>query len=208
MNTQMFYIDVSAMFDSGRYRSEKYEKILRQAGAQTFITRIGALDTNPEVVGFIGISEKEARNALTIPEFDFPPIIHPVDWNIFPLERLIDNHFYFLYYNGAYNFTIVDQSSQWNMRGSHPTLFETLRAMHFIIAHRSENRVVPEEDRGEFLGEDDNGFRYYLAPNNFVYQYYPNKEYLNGEYDMHGLFVGYICSKAAWDRSFNQVIKK
>ena len=68
------------------------------------------------------------------------------------------------------------------------------------------NSTNPHSDL-KLLGQDNNGFRYYSAPDNYVYQQYPNSDYwVNGE-NRKDHFNGWFCSGPAWERTMHKILK-
>lgn len=61
------------------YRYEEYKRVLEEAGATTFAYRLNNWSNQPQVVGFTGITKKQAEEALmSLDEFKaWGPIIHP-----------------------------------------------------------------------------------------------------------------------------------
>lgn len=55
----------------------------------------------------------------------------------------------------------------------------------------------------ELLGEDCHGFRYYMAPDLYVYQQYPATDYFVQGTNKKDCFNGWFCSGPAWDRTLN-----
>lgn len=84
MPKQKYFVSNSSIFDAHPYRFEVYTEVLRRAGAEVFATRFNGWLNQPEVVGFSGITLKQAEEVLRdLDEFKrFGPIIQAIDWKI------------------------------------------------------------------------------------------------------------------------------
>ena len=57
----------------------------------------------------------------------------------------------------------------------------------------------------KLLGQDKNGFRYYLYKN-WVYQQYPETDFWVNGSNMKDRLNGYICNVSAWERTMHKRI--
>ena len=64
------------------------------------------------------------------------------------------------------------------------------------------------DEKREYLGRDEKGFRYYLDRSNmYVYQQYPEEFWMDG-HNFGGEWVGWICHSDIWHGSFEQILVK
>ena len=76
--------------------------------------------------------------------------------------------------------------------------------METIIAAYQGQPKMPEG--ASFIGRDKHGFRYYQAPDNYVYQVYPKTDYLENGVNKKNMFNGWIASLPAWERTIHKLL--
>ena len=67
------------------------------------------------------------------------------------------------------------------------------------------NVITPHNDL-KLLGIDTHGFRYYMAPDNYIYQQYPSTDYWLRGKNMKNHFNGWFCSGPAWERTLHKIL--
>jgi len=77
--------------------------------------------------------------------------------------------------------------------------------MNEIIEQYPGQPQMPEG--AVFIGTDKHGFRYYQAPDNYVYQVYPESDHFVGGKNKKNMFNGWIASGPAWERTLHSIIE-
>lgn len=74
-----------------------------------------------------------------------------------------------------------------------------------IIARYDGQPKMPDGTR--FIGNDKYGFRYYMAPDNYVYQVYPATDYMENGINHKNMFNGWIASGPAWESTIHKILQ-